>query len=454
MSSSPSAIDRIVAELQRSDGPRFARISSLITACEVHEPSGKWETLERILGEHDVAVQGAWQHADGTINPRQSEVVHLSVPTSATKDIAATSWSADRVGVPIDLAEHTADDVVWIDICPSLDESTAEAADFLDHIVPVCPGLTTAMVHDLLVRDLGPTVVTYSAGDEPVRRVTVPAAVAFDRPDPNAPDGRSERVLIWTVKILVGDGWMVTCWHPGRELEAGLSRDGEPTVRVLAESYVARLRSAWTARPEVMRTSSDLGLALATELVRTYIGSQGAFERWTADWEVRVFGSLNGADRLDVLKGASREISNYLYLNAEIRRGLSAFLHGQFATSDEQWFPRVTRDGESAPAAVADLTQAAYGVREDYERIATNIRVNMDALMLQLAAAEHDHATRGAEMVELVSALILVPGLIVGFFGANTWLPGGGTTFGFIAMLALMAGSSLLVLTLLRRRRR
>jgi Mg2+ and Co2+ transporter CorA len=399
-------------------------------------------------------VHGAWQHPDGTINARQSEVVQLSVESSSQKTVAATSWSADRVGIPIDLSEHHADDIVWIDICPSLDESTAEAADLLEQIMPACPGLTRAMVHDLLVRDLAPTVVTYSAGEEPVRRVTVPAAVAFDRPDSLAPDGRSERVLIWTVKILVGDGWMVTCWHPGRELEAGLTREGEPTVRVLAESYVARVRASWSEHPETMRTSSDLGLALATELVRTYEGSQRAFERWTADWEVRVFGSLNGPERLDVLKGASREISNYLYLNAEIRRGLSSFMHGQLATSDEHWFPRVSHaPGETTPGAVTYLTESAYRVREDYERIATNIRVNMDALMLQLSAAEHDHAAKSQDMLELVSALILVPGLIVGFYGANTYLPGGGKPIGFVAMLALMVVGSAAVLALLRRRR-
>ncbi|HEU4599524.1 MAG TPA: CorA family divalent cation transporter, partial [Solirubrobacterales bacterium] len=53
--------------------------------------------------------------------------------------------------------------------------------------------------------------------------------------------------------------------------------------------------------------------------------------------------------------------------------------------------------------------------------------------------------------VELIAAVFLVPTLVVGFYGANTWVPGQGKHWGFwvmlVALLLLTAAAVATVLT-------
>lgn len=95
-----------------------------------------------------------------------------------------------------------------------------------------------------------------------------------------------------------------------------------------------------------------------------------------------------------------------------------------------------------------------------------NVRADMDLVTMnaiaEQARAAADLATSVAHSAELlqdqreadeafqkqlgkVTALLLVPTLIAGIFGANTQLPGGGRWWGFEIMLLLMFVSSLAV---------
>jgi uncharacterized membrane protein len=51
--------------------------------------------------------------------------------------------------------------------------------------------------------------------------------------------------------------------------------------------------------------------------------------------------------------------------------------------------------------------------------------------------------------VELIAAIFLVPTLIVGFYGANTWVPGQGRHWGFWIMVLVLVLGTGLILTLL-----
>jgi len=46
--------------------------------------------------------------------------------------------------------------------------------------------------------------------------------------------------------------------------------------------------------------------------------------------------------------------------------------------------------------------------------------------------------------VEIGAAAFLIPTLVVGFYGANTWVPGQGSHWGFWVMLAALIALSLL----------
>jgi Mg2+ and Co2+ transporter CorA len=60
----------------------------------------------------------------------------------------------------------------------------------------------------------------------------------------------------------------------------------------------------------------------------------------------------------------------------------------------------------------------------------------------QAARKTHEHNQRN---VEMLAAVFLIPTLIVGFFGANTWLPGQAATAGSMHAFEIMAAAMFLL---------
>ena len=122
-----------------------------------------------------------------------------------------------------------------------------------------CPGLNEEMVRDLLRQDVQPKVETYGDEDDGLRGVSAVAVIAREQPttadDPS--DDVADELVFQTVEIIVGQGWLVTCWHPSRIVTGSGQEAGHPVLREPFLSYVHyRLR-----QDESDRTSSgDLGL--------------------------------------------------------------------------------------------------------------------------------------------------------------------------------------------------
>jgi hypothetical protein len=70
----------------------------------------------------------------------------------------------------------------------------------------------------------------------------------------------------------------------------------------------------------------------------------------------------------------------------------------------------------------------------------------------ELAQQSRDANERVQQQLEKIAALLLVPTLIAGVFGANTALPGGGAWWGFGVMIALMVVSGVALYAVLQGR--
>ncbi len=133
----------------------------------------------------------------------------------------------------------TVDDVLWFNVDPpdstELGTSNIEPAQGIDltsapprtafearvrHVADQlgewCPGLDEEMVRDLLRQDIQPKVETYGDERDGVRSVSAVAVIARELPDPDDFDGVTEQLVFQMVEMVVGDGWIVTCWHPSR----------------------------------------------------------------------------------------------------------------------------------------------------------------------------------------------------------------------------------------------
>jgi Mg2+ and Co2+ transporter CorA len=220
---------------------------------------------------------------------------------------------------------------------------------------------------------------------------------------------------------------------------------------------MTQVRRQWEAADSTLRTAGDLGLAIAGEMSHTYTESLRMIERWVQSTDVEFFDRLSGDDTN--IDSAAAEIRSMLAITGEFPTSLTAFQHARLVTSDRSWFPEVTQsdaDGEGGPAALAQ-TQTIRGGQDKLDSIFAAIRADMDLLMLQSMGrqqrAAEDQQRASIELQDKlakVTALLLVPTLIAGIFGANTMLPGEQRWWGFGLMVVLMLASSVIVYIAIR----
>jgi hypothetical protein len=200
-------------------------------------------------------------------------------------------------------------------------------------------------------------------------------------------------------------------------------------------------------------------------LVDTYRRAHRQMEAWLQLWELDYFkyhaqASKRGEDE-SFTEPEVVTLSNLLSLVSEFRRRLAEFNNARSVSEDGKWYPGV-RDKDQDHQADVVLDRALRNLALLFE----NVRADMDLVTMnaiaEQARAAADLATSVAHNAVLlqeqrdsdeafqkqlgkVTALLLVPTLIAGVFGANTQLPGGGRWWGFEIMLLLMLVSSLAV---------
>jgi len=500
---------RIAAEVQYAHAlgeSRLVKVTSLLNAFRSPDGPVRIRDVLSALHESGIAVDSGWQSDGGLPVIRRTGVLTLTVAPGAAP-CSRSDVEDDTIRVSVwrpgsgptaeralgDDLQRGAEDVLWFDIDPpalpvgeqppdvrrrrlrpfsepSSRDATegavlAKAADPNYELVESrvqyvtgrlekwCPGLNEEMVRDLLRQDVQPKVETYGDEDDGLRGVSAVAVIARERPkaadDPS--DDVADELVFQTVEIIVGQGWLVTCWHPSRIVTGSGQEAGHPVLREPFLSYVHyRLR-----QDESDRTSSgDLGLYLTRALVGTYDASHRMMERWVASWEVAFFHSLGHHEKAARLKDAAGRISNLLSMTGELRRRLTAFEHARWSTADKSWFPGVgdnSTGGETGPGVTALATFIDTSERT-FTLLADTIRADVNLLMLQSTAAQQEAGEQMQGYLGKVTGLVLVPTLVAGVFGANTAVPGGQAWWGFEVMLLLMVVSAVLVYAAIRRR--
>jgi len=487
---------RIAVEVRhasRSGQKTLTKVTSLVHAFRGPETSVGIDDVVAALRGQSLRIDSGWRDGEG-LNIRRPGVLELSADngdealsasSGCDETIRVSHWSSDSVGYeePLSLAVGPARPgvVTWFDVDPAIssrltgstaDNNTAfiapdgvrEASEqrvksVWQALGRSCPGLKEDMIRDLLRADLQPKVETYGNERDGVRSVSVFAVVARELPNDLDADGVSEALVFQLVEMLVGNGWLVTCWHSSRTFRG--SSEEQPGPHMLRETFNSHVRYRWReAEPKPLdgKSSGDLGLYLARSLAATYGASYRMMERWVELWEVNFFKSLGGRpDRASLLREAAEEISNSLSMVAEFRRRISALEHARWSTTDKCWFPRLTDHGNSG-VKEEDRSEQAKGLEtyiqseeKKLTRLSADIRADMDLLMLQSAATQQASSERLQSRLGLVTGLVLVPTLVVGMFGANTELPGRNNWLGFELMLAFMVISGVAVYLSIRK---
>jgi hypothetical protein len=299
--------------------------------------------------------------------------------------------------------------------------------------------VTPKMIEDLLSADPYPKVDEWEGGS--IRSVSVARVSAEE----DAQVGESRKsvagsLVLQVLEFLVGAGWVVTCGHPARRY-VGAHEQPEEGVPQISTDLYDRIAARWVK--EAARTSGDLATLVLHDVTCGYTDARRVLHAWHESWELEFFNAI-GSNR-------THEVETLVEL-----RGLI----GQFAkrvralklpraAQSRSWFPEI----HNRERAISINTRIDRTL-EDLDRLSEVVRTSFDLVQSHTAEQQLHLARHLQQKLEVITAVLLVPTLIAGIYGANTQLPGLNSWHGFEFMLALIVVAATLTWVLLRALRR
>jgi Mg2+ and Co2+ transporter CorA len=233
-------------------------------------------------------------------------------------------------------------------------------------------------------------------------------------------------LVIRPVELLANDNWLITCWHPARIFVGAKLVSAEPATGPRPElfEHVAR---RWVRGPG--RSSGDLGVLILHELALTYAPAHRALSRWLEDWELGLYVEDDpNHETLPKLWGEMAVLRDWL--NPLNKSGLRTDL-------DRAWLTATDHD------SVIEVDKRVDRALANLAELGGKLRSSFQVLHVQQAQEEREQGERTQHRIEIMAAAFLIPTLVVGFYGANTWIPGQGKRWGFEVMVAALVLLSL-----------
>ncbi|MDA0161287.1 hypothetical protein OM076_13500 [Solirubrobacter ginsenosidimutans] len=372
-----------------------------------------------------------------SLRGRSSPETNLPI-AAADEAIRVTFWRAGQP--PRELmfsAARAGDGVLWLDVDVS---QLSEASALLGLLQPLCENqLNLAMLEDLFEADSLPKVRAYTE-DTAVRCVSSFAVRAEEdeaNPD-NVDESKAGSLVFQPVEFLAGERWLVSCWHRARITRDGADEAGELTPEDHS-SLVEEIAERWPASG--LSSAGDLGLMVLYELARTYTRSRRVLYAWHDQWELDFFRRRERTETVTLLRMRG--------LIAHLKEHLEALNQpGMSKNPRLVWFAHAT-DGVEAERIDDIIDRALANLRA----LGDTLRASIDLHATLAFAQQSRRAEHFQELVAIVAAVVLIPTLVAGIFGANTRLPGEGTWLGFGLMIAAMVLSGVLAYAAIRGQR-
>ncbi|GAB2969556.1 CorA family divalent cation transporter [Nocardioides montaniterrae] len=344
-------------------------------------------------------------------------------------ELTVTWWYPD--GTVSSGAVATQEDaLVWVDISAA-SNALGRAAALLAQLEPLCPGLTLEVLTDLLVPDSIPGTEDYEGSTGTTLRKVSTFSIESRSLQPAADRDDFERpglIVLEPTELVSGEGWLLSCWH-ARTVYSGIDICGdEPSSG--PHGTLRAVRGRWashTGTPN--RSAADLGLLAVEELALTYVPTMRKLREWLEAWEISLFvGRRTERQPVAQLWGSIALLRRWLTpLNpAGLRKDIN-----------KAWLIPAT-DAELCHSIDDRIDRAL----EAGGKLSDTLRSSLPMLHSEIEQQARKTHERGQRVVEVLAAVFLIPTLIVGFFGANTWLPGQHSTadsmHAFDFMLATM----------------
>jgi CorA-like Mg2+ transporter protein len=360
--------------------------------------------------------------------------------TGPVRIVRVTQWSPGEA--PRDEQPPAQRAVRWVEVDvlePELTEGAmAQAAhELVELLGPHCNDeLDEAMVRDLLDISDKREGQTYLGRTRSLSLFRLDARRLVQE-EGDETVGVGGELVFHPVEVLAGEGWVVTCWHTQRVWRGPGFTDTTtpPTAR---DELLDAMAERWIAGRG--QSAGDLAVMLLHELALSYKPACFAIRGWLEEWELQLYlgGELDRA-ALDVMRVRLQDLWGSM---AQLREWIQP-LNRPGITDDSQraWFSGVTNPGLVTRAD----DQGIDPVLRNLKDLADTLRASFNVLHVQLLEEQRERRERFQRRLEVAAAAFLVPTLIVGFYGANTHVPGEQTWWGFwvmvIVLLALSAAS-------------
>jgi hypothetical protein len=429
---------KLAGEVEASSGRRktWRKVTTLLDCFGVYRltPAVRGriaEALEDAGIEVEPAMDVVERYGTVRLSLRQSsnaseDSAQFSAPREA---VTATLWRPGASPVPVSSANLPSDDdegVLWLDVDVS---EACEADAIYDTLTAFCrDGLTREMVVELLGADQAPKVKVLPGG---VRNVTTFQVVADEgqgnESDPSA--SKTGTLSFQVVEFLQTERWLISCWHKRRPTPDGIHENPEQPPVGRTDAF-ERVEQWW--RSVHRTTAGDLGLAVMAELAESYTHARRTLYAWHEAWELDFYRRRHNSE--------TETLHDLRTLSARLREHLEALNRpGMSRNPDLIWFSHST--ARSDAERVDDLIDRALA---NLRALSDILRSSTDVVATMSSSQQTRQAERFQELITLVAAVLLVPTLVAGIYGANTRLPGGNDWNGFALMIVTMVVSAAL----------
>jgi hypothetical protein len=304
-------------------------------------------------------------------------------------------------------------------------------------LIEACdPNVNDAAIDDLLTPDSDThrAYVQYADGARKVSAFgirSIPSGTAGD-----------DSLCFEIVEFLTAGRWLMVVWHDSDVFIRKRARDSEPSDPGFRDELISRVEARWRSMDG--RSPGDLAVLFLHELGLTFSHGKKSLWTWLNDWETEFFEGRDSSTR--TLLRLDKELGELHRVHSQFRRRLSE-LNVPKTLAGERWFADVS------PSFVVTAQEADDLI----DRSLDSLREYSQALQQALSLSQSHIGKRQLEVaqdfqrtIEVITAVVVVPTLVAGVYGANTRLPGQQRWSGFELMLAVMIIGAVVAIVTLR----
>ena len=339
--------------------------------------------------------------------------------------LSATVWHDGEEPRAADLNRDDLDTGIrWFDV-----QSGGDPDQLHMFLAPLCKELTREMLSDLLEPDRRPQGEEWDDGS--VRLASTfavyPTETKNGRGDWACPVPSAD-LAYQPVELLSNGDWLITCWHPS-ETYCGWDQVGGPQPPRRHEEICRGVAKGW--RDKRGAVAADLGVLVMHELALTYAPAHRQLYAALEEWELSLYGDVKGD--LTQLDADPKALRNLWRARARLLDWLNPLnTAGLNEDLDKAWLPATDHEEVQKVDRRVDKALAALS------RLGESLRASFHSLQLLAAEGQRDRNERRQRRIEQMAAIFLIPTLIVGFYGANTWVPGQQRHWGLYVMIGII----------------